>query len=383
MNDARTITEVNLGEIEGEQIKLTDEQIKSRAVDYEKTAKLLTEKYKIRIYGGKTGLLSASDIQDDKQLGVLYVGGAGTTNVSLMQLAFAVEQLKTSVLGPYDPKAPRLYENIGPVKDVTELTEGYSGKNIFLMRIIEAKKAEDPGSLDEKIDRHGIEFDSGKNAPEDTNSVKDLVIKDLKQLSAMDKTGEKANQFVQMAVKDGWDNALEKFNEIYGQSPKKADVNSTKGDKEPFRLQTQTGLRGVTDMELYVLKITHQGAPTARNIISGAKTESMLIDKLRTILPDDANTLANPAVLEFKPLMGYYCLKDLTIHLLYLQQYDKVKARVILSDSFADAQAFAAVQYNPANILKRMNFISVNPRQEASKTDANEANAAPPAGAVN
>jgi hypothetical protein len=254
------------------------------------------------------------------------------------------------------------------------MTEGYSGKNMLLMRIIAAEKAAEPKSLDEKLDRHSIIFDRKGKTGEDTNSIKNLVTKDLKQLSAMDKTGEKANQFVQMAAKDGWDSAIDKFNDIYGQSSKKADTNVVSNDMKPFRIQTQTDLRKVPEMELYALKIRREGDPTVRGVIDRAKIESMLIDKLLTVLPDDANALANPAVVEFKPVMGYYCLKSFTVHQLYQEQYERVKARVVLTNGFADAQGLAAVHYNPGNILKRVKFILVKERQEIPGADANEAN---------
>jgi len=54
--------------MEVEQGKLNDEQFKKAAVDYEKAASELTEKYKVKIYAGRTGLLSASDIQNDRNL---------------------------------------------------------------------------------------------------------------------------------------------------------------------------------------------------------------------------------------------------------------------------------------------------------------------------
>ena len=163
--DAKSLTEINLSGMDVEQGKLTDEQFKKAAVDYAKVAAELTEKHKVQVYVGKTGLLSVSDIQNDKNFGSLYVGGAGVAEASLVRVLFAIEQLKVSELGPMDIKAPRLYENIGPLKDAQEMSaEGYKGKNRMLVRVVAAEKAVEPKSIDERIDRHGIQFEQDSSS---------------------------------------------------------------------------------------------------------------------------------------------------------------------------------------------------------------------------
>jgi hypothetical protein len=252
---------------------------------------------------------------------------------------------------------------------------------MVLVRIIAAEKAAEPKSVDEKLDRRTIRFDQKAAAEEDVNSVKELVIQDLRRFAAIDKTGEKANQFVQMAAKDGWETAIDKFNEIYGNAGKKTDANISNEEKT-FTLRTRTGFRRIPEMGLVTLGIRHQGDPVARNIIERARVEDMLIDKLCAVLPDDANALASPgAVVEFKPAMSYFCLKSLTIHQFYRDWFDMVKARVIITDEFAGSQSLVAVHYNPENILKRMNFSVVKEQQGAARPgDANEPNA--PSGAA-
>jgi hypothetical protein len=380
--EAKSITEANLAGIDSEQSKLTDEQIKKLAIDYEKTAAQLSEKHKLKVHAGKTGLLSASDIQGDAQLGILYLGSAGFTNAGLVRAVFAVEQLKTSELGPLDVRPPRLYENIGPLKDALEPTEGYGGKNMMLVRVIAAEKAAEPKSVDEKLDRRTVRFDQKPAAGEDTNSVRELVIEDLKRFAAMDKTNEKANQFVQVAAKDGWDAAVDKFNELYGSAARKTDANAVSNDKKTFALQTRTGLRRIPDTRLATLETRHKGNPMAKGILDRTRAEGMLVDKLCAVLPNDANTLASSgAIVEFKPTMSYYCLKSLTIHQLYQEQFDKAKAMVTINDDFVGSQAFAAVHYNPENILKRMNFSIIKEPQDATRPGAaNEPNA--PSGPV-
>ncbi|MGA2172570.1 MAG: hypothetical protein ABSG82_06095 [Sedimentisphaerales bacterium] len=375
--DAKSVTEANMSGLDDEKTKITGEQIKKLAIDYEKTAAELSEKYKLKVYAGKTGLLSASDIQSDAQLGILYLGGGGVTNVGLVRVLFAVDQLKTSELGPLDVKPPRLYENIGPLKDAMESIRGYSGKSMMLVRIVAAEKAAEPKSVDEKLDRRAVRFEQTPASRDDMKSIRESVVHDLRRLAAMDKTSEKANQFVQMAAKDGWDAAVDKFNELYGSDGRKTDTNAILDDERTFAIKTQTGVRRIPEVGLATLEIRHRGDPMAREVLAGARAEGMLVDKLRAVLPDDANTLASPgAVVEFKPAMSYFCLKSLTVHQFYRDWFDKVKARTIFSGGFADSQALVAVHYNPENILKRMNFILVKEQPAATKPgDTNEPNA--------
>jgi hypothetical protein len=372
LSDAKSITEAGLSGGDIEQSKLADEQFKKAAVDYEKVASDLTEKHKVKVYAGKTGFLSASDVQGDKYLSTLYVGGAGYTESPLVRVLFAIEQLKISQLGPMDVRVPRLYENIGPLKDAREMTSDYSGKNMMLVRVIEAQKAAEPKGIDEKIDKHGIQFGSQKSAGEDSNTVKELVIADLRRLAAMDETANKAREFVNIASKDGWENAIDKFNQLYGKS--KSDVNSLSRQEKTFKLVKRSGLRRLSGMDIDDAKIIAEGNPLARMLLNRTKGEAMLIDKFYAVVPADSNTLAKPgAIIEFKPGISYYCLENVTIHRLYQEVFDMVKAGGIVRDEFTEAQSLAFVQYNPGNILKRMNYVQLQERQEVNEPNSSAA----------
>jgi len=380
--DAKSITEANVSGLDSERTRPTDEQFKKLAGDYGKTAAELSEKYKLRVYAGKTGLLSASDIQGDARLRALYLGGTSFTSVGLMRVVFAVEQLKASELGPLDASPPRLYENIGPLKEAFESMDGYGGKHMMLVRVIAAEEAAEPRSVDEKLNRRAVLFGREPAAEEDANSIRELVVEDLKRLAAMDKTSEKANQFVQMAAKGGWDAAIDKFNELYGSVVGNTDANAISNGKKTFMLQTRTGLRRISDAGLAALETRHEGDPVARSVLNVTRREGMLVDKLCSVLPEDANALASPgAIVEFKPRMSYYCLKALTIHQLYQEQFDEVKAGTIISNEFVGSQELAAAHYNPENILKRMNFSLIKEQGDTTgQGDANEPNA--PSGPV-
>lgn len=365
--DAKSIAEVNLSGIEAEQSKLTDEQIKKGSVGYSKVAAELSEKYKIRVYADRTGLLSPSDIQSDKNLAPLYVGGAGVAESSLLRVAFAVEQLKASELGPLDVKAPRLYENIGPLKDAREGSSGYTGKNMMLVRIVAAEKAVEPKNISEKIDNHSVRFDS--QAAEDSNTVRELVIQDLKRLAAMDKAKSKAQEFVALAAKDGWKDAVDKFNRTYGKSKDESDTISGKG--RTFTLNTQSRIRRINNLEIENLMARYEGNPMVRILVSGTKREGMLIDKFYALVPADSNTLAKPGtIVEYKPGMCYYCLESMTIHRLYQEGLDMTKAAEVVRDEFVDSQALAFIYYNPKDILKRMKFVEIQEQQDVAEPNS-------------
>jgi hypothetical protein len=369
LSDARSITEANMPEVENEANRPSDEQLKKQAVDYQKTAAELSDKYKLKVYEGKTGLLSAAEIQRDAQLGTLYLGGAGSANVGLVRVLFAVEQLKASVLGPLDAKIPRFYENIGPLKDAREPTQGYSGNNMMLVRIVKTAKAVEPQSVDEKLNKQTVRFDQQASVDKDSNSVREQVVDDLKRFSAMDKVKDTVGQFAKAVEKDGWDEAIKKYNKAHD------DSNSL---KPGLTLQTRKGLERIPASMVAVAAIRYQGDPLGREMLARVKAEKILTEDFYSLMPPDSNALAAAAtIVEYKPGMNYYCLKSLVIHRLFQGQFDRQKAREMVRDDFTDGQVLAMTHYNPENILKRMNFTIVQEQQE--KTASEEPNKpAPP-----
>lgn len=349
--DAKSITEANMPSMEGEQVKISDEEIREKAGSYKKTAADMNEKYKIKVYAGKTGLLTAADIQGDKILGALYIEGVGFANVGLSRVVFAVEPLKASVLGPVDIRTPRLYENIGPLKDVRQMTQGFAGKNMLLVRVITTEPAAAPQSLDQKIDRRTVRFDNENDG--DVNTVKELVTDDLNHLMAMKRAGAKASELVKLTANVGWDTAIEKLNKYHAKVTG-IDANET---SETFTLENRSGIRRVTPMEMIELQRRYEGDPMARELLFRNNVERLLIDELYSLVPADANALPKPGVVvEFKPTLSYYCIKDMVIHRIFQEQYDRAKGTQIARDEFNNAQVLAAVHYNPQNIIKRMSF---------------------------
>ena len=354
LQEARTLTEAGLQDADMELAEISAEKFRQMAGDYVTAAKQLSEKYKINVYAGRTGLLSAADILADKYLGMLFLKGYGYNPVGLTRAVFAIDELKASELGPFDAPKPRLYENIGPAKDIL-------GQIMVVVRATEAKKASEPESVNQIFASGSLEFDEDREqTSEDVYSVKEKVAEDLKRLAAMDTAKSKAEEFINLAARDGWESAVDKFNELYGQQDKQSGA-----DANVFELRNSTNLRRISSMELGTLALQSAGNPAARLLVNQAKKENQLIGQLYSLVPQDSNTIDTlPLVMEFKPDMSYYCLKNISVKRLDREQYDKIKAIRLYREDFVQSQSLAPVHFNPENILKRMNFRPVEEDKE-------------------
>jgi len=346
LQEARTLTEVGLQDMDIELVEISAEQFRQMAGDYVTVAKQLSEKYKINVYTRRTGLLSASDIITDKYLGVLFLKGYGYNPVRLIRAVFAIDELKASELGPFDVPKPRLYENIGPARDIL-------GQIMVVVRVIEAEKASEPENINQTKASGSLEFDEDQKQPgEEVYSVKDKVVEDLKKLAAMDTTKSKAEEFINLAVRNGWDKAVDKFNKRYGKHNKRGGE-----DVDVFELQNLTNLQRISSMELGTLALQSEGNPARWLLVNKAKKENQLIGQFYSLVPQDSNAIDTlPLVMEFKPDMSYYCLKNISVKRLEREQYDKIKASQVYKEDFIQSQSLAPVHFNPENILKRMNF---------------------------
>jgi hypothetical protein len=368
LQEAKTLTEVAFEGVDMEPTALSTEQLGQLAGDYEPAADQIREKYKISVYTGKTGWLNAADIRTDKTLGTLYIPSYGYAPVGLARIVFAVDELGVSELGPFETQKPRLYQNIGPLRDLSgQMTGQTTGQIMALVRVIEAKKAAETDSIDQSFDVNTLMLEQ---TPEQTSeqhlySVKEKVVEDLKRLAAMDTAKRKADEFIELATKDGWDTATDKFNELYGQQ-KKPDGN----DAETFRLQSLTNMRRMPGTALKTLAVQSEGDPTAKVLLNERRKESILRDRIYSLVPQDSNTVDTlPLVLEVKPNMSYYCLKNISVKRLYQQDYDGIKTMRVYRQDFVQSQSLAPVHFNPENILKRMDFRLL--MQDDSQADVN------------
>ncbi|HUU17349.1 MAG TPA: hypothetical protein VMW72_09380 [Sedimentisphaerales bacterium] len=379
LQEAKTITEASLEDTDIEPANLTDEHFKEKAGDYKTTAEQLSEKHNFKLYAGRTGLLSPIDMQIDEYLARLYVDGYGQNPVSLAQIVFAVGDLAASELGPFDVQKSRMYENIGPLKDLWGSPwsglQDVSGQIMAIVRVIKTIKAAEPQSIDQTFSTSTLEFDpnkpsalggaEGEDAAENIYSVKEKVTEDLKKLAAMDITKSKAEEFIGLAAKDGWDSVIDKFNELYGQKnsqdpndPNASEISiAEKSVTEPFKLQNLAGMRRISKVTLQTLTAQSAGRPAAPFFINERRKQRRFVEQLYSLIPQDSNTVdAVPLVIEFRPDMSFYCIKNISVKRITLQEYEKTKAMQIQREDHTQSESLAAVYFNPENILKRMSF---------------------------
>jgi len=265
LQEARTHTEAGLQDTDTELENFSAEQFRQMVGDYETAAKQLSSKYEIKVYTGQTGLLSAADIQTDKHLAVLYLKGYEFNPVGLAQIVFAVDELQASELGPFDAPKPRLYENIGPLRDITgQITGQTTGQIMVVVRLLEAEKASGPESIDQTFSKSSFKFDEDQQQPtQDIYSVREKVVEDLKRLAAMDTAKSKAEEFITLAAEDGWEAATEKFNELYAQQDKQELTEPNAAPEASFKLQDSTNLRRISSMAMETLAVQTAGNPVA------------------------------------------------------------------------------------------------------------------------
>ena len=367
LQEARALTEAEMEDLKIESAEVTTEQLKEKAGDYKTTAAQLSEKYKIKIYTGQTGLLSPIDIQSDKQMGTLFLQGYGQNPVILSKVVFAVDELAVSELGPFDVPKPRMFENIGPVKDMMSIYGSDTGGIMAIVRVIDAKKACEPENIDVTYSTHSLKFDPNEgNAGEDRYSVKEKVSEDLMKLAAMETTKSRAEEFIALTKKESWTNAINKLEELYGQLQQR-DPN----DPNTFRLQNYPSMRRMLKANLATIALQGRGDPMTPFYLNESKINKQFIDKLYSLIPPDKDRAESlPVVMEFEPDMSYYVVKDLSVKRIYQEDFDNSKATRLFREDYIQSQSLAVIHYNPENILKRMNFRAAGAEEETADANA-------------
>lgn len=369
LQESKRLAETGFEGIDTEPADIDAEQYRlaSMAADYETIAERLSKKHKTKVYAGQTGMLNANDMRADEYLGRLYLVGYGYNTVGLAHIVFAIDELGASELGPFDVAKPRMYENIGPMKDMLwQITGDISGQIMAVVRVIGAQKPSEPESANQTFSKNTFRFEQDEEqVSEDIYSVREKVVEDLKKLAAMDITKSKAEEFIDLAARDGWEGAIEKFNELYGRQDERDE-----GDPNVFRLQKLTSLPRISRETIETLVVQSAGDPAAQLRIDSLRKEALLRDKFYSLVPQDANTVeAVPLIVEFKPNMSCYCLKNVSVKRISQDEYEKIKAIQVYREDFVQLQSLAAVHFNPGNILKRMNYRPTGQEERAADTN--------------
>jgi hypothetical protein len=122
---------------------------------------------------------------------------------------------------------------------------------------------------------------------------------------------------------------------------------------------------------LETLAVQNRGQPAMAMRLNDIMKNKLYVDKLFSLLPPDSNTAqALPVVMEYKPDLKYFVIKDISVKRIWKEQYEQMKTTNIFRQEHAQLQSLAAVHFNPANVLKRVNFTLIETRRETA--DANE-----------
>jgi hypothetical protein len=368
LQQAKSLTEAGLEQAKVKPEELSSEDFSRLAGDYASAAERLKQEYKVDLYVGRTGLLSAADIREDQYLSRLYLASPGYTPAELSKIVFAVDEIGTSELGSFDIPKPRLYENMGPLKDVLSqmMSSEMSGQIMAVVRVVKAQKASEPQSMDQSFSKHSLRL--GGSQAEDANeiySVADEVSLDMKGLAAMETTKAKAEEFIGLAAKDGWQPTVDKFNKRYGRS-----ATTKKERPDVFELLELANQRIIPERAVDILAVQNQTDPMGRFLLNDLQKQRRLIDLFYSLVPPGKQTPETlPLVVEFKPNMSYCCIKDVAVKRLEQSKYEMIKSVWAWKEDIAQFQSLAVVHFNPANILKRMNFRML--KKEGQTPDVN------------
>jgi hypothetical protein len=245
-----------------------------------------------------------------------------------------------------------VFRSIGPVRDLSA-GPNLSDQIMALVRIVAIEPMAPPESLDVTYSTKTLRVgDTVADDDEDVYSVRKKVTEDLRKLAAWETTKTGAQEFVALAGQDGWDEAVAKYNELYGEQAKE-DPN----DPDVFELQYLTGLQRIPAGQLQAITTQAASNPAAPEYLRRLGIERRFMDRLYSLIPPDKDEATEvPLVMEFKPDQSFYCLRSLSIRRLNQEQFDSIRPMLLSREEHAEAQSLAAVHLNPDNILKRMDF---------------------------
>jgi hypothetical protein len=369
LQEARNIADANLpASGPGGQDPTTEQRMK-KAGDYIKIAADLGKKYTIPLYSGRTGQLNVINMQDDKYLRRMFLAGSGHSAISLTQVLFSVKELDDDATILLSMPAAAMYLSIGPARDSMSATASdLTGQIMMIARVVGAEKGAPPTDVSVAFSTKTLGLGDAADRKSQSFSVEEQVVNDVKALAAWETTKSKAEEFMALATKDGWDKAAAQFNKLYGKQAK-ADPN----DPNVFKVDHQAGLQRISNADLQVLAAQVSNSPASQIIASQAKNEGQFVDRLYSLIPAKADAPAQmPLIVEFKPNQAYYVLKTLTMQRLTQEDFQKMKGMLVRREEYSQIENLAAVHFNPQNIIKRMSFRFAHPTDESTEGETKQ-----------
>jgi len=321
---------------------------------YDTIAAELGQKHGVSLYSGRTGMLSAADIQADQRLGRLFLTGYGSSPIPLNQILFSVAELGDEAVTLMSGPPAEMNRSIGPIQDPTAArARDLSGQIMGVVRIVAVAPADEPENLDVEYSTKTLTVgDEAADDADSIHSVKTKVIEDLRTLAAWDTTRAKAQELIELATKESWEQAVSQFNERYGEQAK-SDPN----DPNVFELQNLARLQRIPTEQMNFIKLRTANTPGAGKFLRQLVVEQRFVSRLYSLLPAQSDALDKvPLVMEFKPDQSFYCLKSLSAQRPNIQQYEQAKPMLLVRTERVETHSLAAVHFNPNNILQRTRF---------------------------
>ena len=332
------------------------EEFKAKVKDYSAASESVAKQNNIKIYTGKTGLLTADDFQLSQSLGSLMMQSQSRIPTRLAKIAFAIEQFgdEAAKLGPYEPAKPKMFASVGPLLD-------NMGSVMATIRVIDAVKASVPQDVNFSYQRNLPQLSENIQLSENTYSLKEQVQKDCKNLAAFAVAEQKAQEFMTAVKADGWEKAIKKFN---------ADYQAKAADSNTFDMQKWADKTRISRWDMEMAKAAMSSSPAAERYINQGIVYGKLIDAFYSQFKGDSPEAANlPLMIKFEPQMSCFAVKSLSRTFAPIESYESKRQEFAYSKDYIIGQSMAFEFFMPDNITKRLNLRST--QKSDDKSDSN------------
>lgn len=345
INDAVELADAGFASLNMEET--TVEQLKAAAVSFSDVASTLSDRYKVKPYTGKTGMLSMEDLSGDRNLGMLSLQGQSQVPVNLSKMIFAVEELGVTKLGRFEVTAPKMWANIGPLSSRV-------GSDAVIVRIVDAAKSSQPDDLNVSYSiKTSVTESPLDTEEEEVYSVKEKVTSDCKLLAAMTVAGQRADEFAKLLAGKEWTQAVDEYNKIH----KATDDEGKELPAKELKSEKLSNRRRSSIQDIEKARQLVADNPMAMGYIQGMIESSKLNDRLFDTLGEGKTELKDiNKVMEFAPGSSYYVLKDISRTEVTKDDYTKTKAFAAFQVDMVGSDSLALIHYSPDAIIERMSF---------------------------
>lgn len=351
INEAVAAADANLADIDVS--TAVTEQLKAGAGSFAQAAAKVGSKYGIDVRVGRTGLVSAREIQQNPLLGRLAMSGQSRMPSSLVRMVFSIDELGVTRLGAYEAPKPRLYLSISPM-----FTASGAGKIAAAVRIVNYALPQAPPDVDYKYQKNLPQADPNATV-DNVYSVKKIVAEDLKRIEAMKTADQKAKDFMAAAGPGGdWKKA--------------AIAMETSLIKDYPGVSLSVRSLSLTRENMAQSQVRSVDTLTPEMYMSQVDTYNRLVALFAgQFRPGEEKPKSLPLIIEYKPYFAYYCVEDMTRKYAGMDDYEKMRPTIAYKEDFLNAQAMAFEHYMPVNIKKRMNVQkSEQSKEQEPKTPA-------------